>query len=121
MKTRKSDIEVRLREFIIKFEKEYMGRGPEDTKVYIIEDLIIIRLKGVLTIAETQLSKTKEGQALVKKTRLSLLETLRGTLDSEIKKITGMNVSSFHTDISTVTGERIIVFTLMENLGKMFD
>ena len=121
MKNRKSDIEVKLREFIIRFEKEYMGRGPEDTKVYIIDDLILIRLKGVLTIAETQLSKTKEGQALVKKTRLSLLETLKKTLDSEVRKITGIDVVSLHTDISTSTGERIIVFTLKENLEKMFD
>ena len=52
---------------IIKFEKEYLGRGPKEGKVFILGDMILVRLKGVLTPAEEQLLKTDEGPALIKK------------------------------------------------------
>jgi uncharacterized protein YbcI len=115
MSKSKSQIEVEISEAIIKFEKEYMGRGPEETKTYIIDDMIIVRLKRVLTPAEQQLAKTTEGttgRALVKQVRAELIEKAMPLLSAVITDITGKKVISLHTDISTVTGERIIIFTL---------
>ena len=108
----KGQIEAQISEAIIKFEKEYMGRGPKETKTYIIEDMIFVRLKGVLTPAEEQLAKTSEGSDLIKKTRVQLLEGARVLLESIVFDVTGSQVKSLHTDISTKTGERVIVFTL---------
>jgi uncharacterized protein YbcI len=73
----KGQIEARISEAIIKFEKEYMGRGPTETKSYIIKDMVFVRLKGVLTPAEEQLAKTADGADLVKRTRVQLLEGAR--------------------------------------------
>ena len=114
MKTQ-GQIEAQISEAIIKFEKEYMGRGPMETKTYIIKDMVFIRLKGVLTPAEEQLAKTVEGADLIKRTRVQLLEGARVLLENIIFEITACEIKSLHTDISTKTGERIIIFTLKEN------
>lgn len=111
----KGQIEAEISEAIIKFEKEYMGRGPEETKTYIIDDMVLVRLQGVLTPAEKQLAKTDEdtrGRALIKQVRIELLERARMLLETIIQDITGKKVKSLHTDISTSTGERVIIFTL---------
>ena len=116
----KGQIEAQVGEAIIKFEKEYMGRGPQETKTYIIKDMVFIRLKGVLTPAEEQLAKTSEGADLIKKTRVQLLEGARLLLEKIISDITNCQVQSLHTDISTKTGERVIIFTLEQDLEDNF-
>ena len=112
----KGQIEAQISEAIIKFEKEHMSRGPMETKTYIIKDMVLVRLKGVLTPAEEQLAKTAEGSDLIKKTRMQLLESARILLENMISDITTCQVKSLHTDISTKAGERVIIFTLDQNL-----
>lgn len=114
MKT-KGEIEADISRAIIGFEKEYMGRGPDETKSYIIEDMVLVRLRGVLTPAEQQLANTPEsasGRSLIKQVRRELLEKGRALLETIISDITGRNVATLHTDISTRTGERVIIFVL---------
>ena len=111
----KGQVEADISEAIIKFEKEYMGRGPEETKTYIIGDMVLVRLRGVLTPAEKQLAGTNEyhkGRSLIKQVRLELLEKARTLLETIIQDITGEKLVSLHTDISTITGERVIIFVL---------
>ncbi|OGS36954.1 MAG: hypothetical protein A2293_01905 [Elusimicrobia bacterium RIFOXYB2_FULL_49_7] len=111
----KGQIEAEISEAIIQFEKEYMGRGPLTTKTHLMEDVIFVRLKGVLTKAEHQLALSNDfsrGQGLIKTMRSELLEKGRPLLEVIINDITGKKVVSLHTDISTATGERIIVFIL---------
>lgn len=114
MKT-KGQLEAEISDAIVKFEREYMGRGPQETKTYIVDDMILVRLRGVLTPAEKKLADmdtSDRGRELVKKVRLELLEGGRSVLDALILAVTGRNVVSLHTDISTRTGERVIIFTL---------
>ncbi len=115
----KGQIEALISEAIIKFEKEYMGRGPAETRAYIIKDMVFVRLKGVLTPAEEQLAKSQEGAELIKRTRMKLLENARVFLCNMVSSITGCQVLSLHTDISTRTGERVIIFTLDRDLADM--
>lgn len=88
----KGQIEAQISEAIIKFEKECMGRGPTETKAYIIKDMVFVRLKGVLTLAEEQLTKSPEGADLIKRTRMHLLERARVLLENMITTITGCQV-----------------------------
>ena len=111
-------MEAEISNALTKFELEYMGRGPKETKAYIIDDMILVRLKGVLTDAEKQLIKNHEGRDLIKRVRSTLLENAKDLLSRVIKDIVGVDVISLHTDISTLTGERIIIFVLSENLNK---
>ena len=115
MEKTKGQIEAEISEAIIKFEKEYLGRGPEETKAYVIDDVVLVRLRGVLTPAEKQLAKGDpegKGRALIKQVRMELIEKARVLLDTIVRDVTGHAVRSLHTDISTVSGERIIIFTL---------
>ncbi len=112
MKKSKGQLESLISEAIIKFEKEHMGRGPSEVKSFIIGDLILVRLKGVLTPAEQQLVKNEEGRRLIKQVRENLIENSKGILAAIVKDMTGRRIVSLHTDISTKTGERVIIFIL---------
>jgi len=114
----KGQIEAEVSNAMTKFELEYMGRGPKETKTFLIEDMVIVRLKGVLTDAERHLTKTQEGRDLIKKVRATMLESARDLLSRVIRDIVGVDVTSLHTDISTNTGERMIIFTLAESIDK---
>lgn len=119
-KITKGQLEAKISEAMIKFEKEFMGRGPKETNTFVIKDMIFIRLKGVLTPAEEQLTKSPEGAELIKKTRVQLLEGAKDLLARIIMDITGYKTISLHSDISTKTGERIIVFVLNRDLEIKF-
>ena len=108
----KGETEAQIGEAIIRFEKEYRGRGPTEAKTYSIDDMVLVRLKGVLTPAERQLAKSPEGADLIKKTRMQLLEGARALLEKIVSDATACKVQSLHSDISTKTEERIIIFTL---------
>lgn len=115
MSRSRGQIEAEICDAISGFEKEYMGRGPLETKAYIIEDMVVVRLKNVLTPAEMRLadlSDVKDGRELIKRIRFKLLEQGRPLLEAAVKDILGVKIVSLHTDISTVTGERIIIFIL---------
>ncbi len=116
----KGQIEAQISEALIKFEKEHMGRGPTEAKTYIMEDVVFVRLKGVLTPAEKQLAKRQEGKVLIKRVRVQLLEDSRSLLKNVIQELTKAKVISMHTDISTRTGERVIIFSLNKNIENNF-
>jgi uncharacterized protein YbcI len=117
MKT-KGEIEAEISRAIVQFEIDYMGRGPKEARVYIVEDLVVVRLKGVLTPAEEQLTKSIEGKDLVKKMRATLIDKARPLLYQVVGNITGAKILDLHTDISTESGERIFVFSLDNNRQK---
>ena len=114
MKTQ-GEIEAAVCEGIARFEQDYMGRGPKDIHAYLIGDLLVVRLKGVLTVAEQQLIAAlpaEKGRDLLKQVRVHLVETARPVMEEMIQKTTGVEIVSLHHDISTRTGEEIVVFTL---------
>ncbi len=115
-KSTRGEVESLLANAIIQFEKDHLGRGPTETRVYIIEDMILVRMRGVLTPAESKLAQNPEGHDLIKQVRRQLLEGSRPLLEAIVQEKTGCKVVSLHTDISAKTGERIIVFTLAEKL-----
>ena len=116
MKTH-GEIEAAICEGISRFEQEYMGRGPKDIRAHLIDDVLFVRLQGVLTAAEQHLVKSlpaEKGRDLLKQVRTHLLETARPLMEAMILEITGIKVISMHHDISTVTGEEVMLFTLSE-------
>jgi uncharacterized protein YbcI len=117
MKT-KGEIEAEISRAIVQFEIDYMGRGPKESRTYIIEDMVIVRLRGVLTPAEEQLTKTIDGKELVKKMRATLIDKARFLLYQVVSDITGSKITDLHTDISLDSGERVFVFVLDTNLEK---
>lgn len=116
MKTQ-GELEAAICQGISHFQQEHMGRGPKDIHTHLIGDLLLVRLCGVLTAAEQQLVKslpTDKGRNLLKQVRTQLVETARPLMETMVEEVTGVKVMSLHHDISTRSGEEIIVFTLDE-------
>jgi uncharacterized protein YbcI len=112
------EIEAAICIGMAQFEQEYMGRGPKHIHAHLIGDLLVVRLQGVLTAAEQQLVKTlpaEKGRSLLKEVRTQLIETARPIMQGLVQDVTGAGVLSLHHDISTVTGEEIIMFTLAKS------
>jgi uncharacterized protein YbcI len=116
MKTQ-GEIEAAICEGINRFELDYMGRGPKHIHAHLIGDFLVVRLQGVLTAAEKHLVKSlpaEKGRDLLKQVRTHLLETARPLMEKMVEEITGVKVLSLHHDISTVTAEEVVLFTLAE-------
>jgi len=111
------EIEAAICAKMARFEQEYMGRGPKDIRAHLIGDLLIVRLRGVLTAAEQHLVTSlapEKGRDLLKQVRTQLIEVARPAMEIMVQDITGSGTLSMHHDISTITGEEIVIFTLSE-------
>lgn len=101
---------------VARFQEEYMGWRSAHIQVRFIKDLLLIRNTGSLTLAERQLGKSpshENGRDLIKQTRKQLLELARPMLESLVHEVAGVKVVSMHHDISTKTGEEMIVFSMV--------
>jgi len=116
MKSR-GEIEAAICEGIGRFEQDYMGRGPKHVHAHLIGDLLVVRLQGVLTAAEQHLVQSlpaEKGRDLLKQVRTHLIETARPLMEAMVREVTGVKVLSLHHDVSTATGEEVVLFTLAE-------
>jgi uncharacterized protein YbcI len=116
MKTQ-GEIEAAICEGVTQFEQQYMGRGPKSIHAHLLGDLLVVRLRGVLTAAEQQLVQSlsaDKGRDLLKQVRTHLVETARPVMEAMVEQVTEVKVLSLHHDISTVTGEELVIFTLAD-------
>lgn len=120
MNKSKGSIEAEISKALTQWEKDFLGRGSVSVKTDILRDMIIVTLRGILSPAEYSLCKTKDGMLSIKTIRSDLIETGIEDLKKIMLNITGEEVKSFHTDISTHTGERIMVFKLYSDFEKNF-
>ncbi|MHB1035263.1 MAG: Na-translocating system protein MpsC family protein [Pirellulales bacterium] len=112
------ELEAAICEGVSRFEQDHMGRGPKNIHTHLLGDLLVVRLQGVLTAAEQHLVKSlsaEKGWDLLKQVRTHLIETARPLMEAMVQEVTGVQVLSLHHDISTVTGEEVVLFTLAES------
>ena len=132
------EIEAAVCDGISRFQQEFIGRGPRDIHAHLLGNLLVVRLQGVLTPAERQLiapwhevaagggataaggettgngDANGNGRALLKQVRAHMVATGRPRLEEIVEQATGVKLVSVHHDISTVTGEEVLVFSLAE-------
>ena len=119
MKTQ-GEIEAAVSKGVTIFMQEFMGRGPKDICTHLIGDLLLVRLQGVLSAAERHLVAAlpaDKGRDLLKGVRTNLVEISRPRLENMVEEASGMRCISLHHDVSTVTGEEVLVFTLAQVPG----
>ncbi len=112
----KGQLEADISAAITQFEKDHLGRGPKEARTFVVHDMVLIRLRGVLTPAEEKLAEDESGAELIKQMRMRLIESSRPLLIQIIEEKISAKVMTVHTDISTSTGERVFVFGLDRNL-----
>lgn len=117
MKTQ-DEIESAVCDKISRFQQDFMGRGPKEIRAYLIGELLVVRLQGVLTAPEQHLVKSlpiDKGRDLLEQFRTQLIESSRLVLQAMIQEVAGGEVLRLHHDVSTVTGEEVELFTLSES------
>ncbi|PJN90151.1 DUF2294 domain-containing protein [Bacillus sp. mrc49] len=117
----KKKLEAEISAAFITFQRELMGRGPQEAKTYIVQDMVITRFKGVLTVEEKHLVSQDSGRRLVKEMRQVLREMYSKDFEEIVKRLTKCNVLSSHSDISTKTEERLEVFIVDRDLEKSLE
>ncbi|MFJ7938159.1 DUF2294 domain-containing protein [Peribacillus sp. NPDC096622] len=117
----KKKLEAEISAAFITFQRELMGRGPQEAKTYIVQDMIITRFKGVLTVEEKHLVSQDTGRKLVKEMRQVLREMYSKDFEEIVKRLTKCNVLSSHSDISTKMEERLEVFIVDRDLEKFLE
>lgn len=120
VKKTRGQTEAEFTQAIIRFEKEYLGRGPVDARTFILKDMVLVRLQGILAPAEQKLAETENGRGLIKEMRRQLFETSRPLLAEIVYQITGAALVSMHTDMSSRTGERVVLFVVDRDLEKIY-
>ncbi len=114
----KGQLEAKICEAFSRFETDYMGRGPRQIKAYILQDMIIIRMMGFLSPSERKLAETPQGVEQIKKLRAMLFENAKADIEAMILPIINAEIASIHSDVSTKSGEKIIIITLGSNLEE---
>lgn len=104
----------------MKFQREYIGRGPTEGQSFVVADMVIVRLQGVLTPAERELAKMPEGRKLLKQVRVQLLEATAPLMCQMVEELTGVKVKALHTDISIETGELTQIFVTDLDIAAKF-
>ncbi|KPV42116.1 DUF2294 domain-containing protein [Alicyclobacillus ferrooxydans] len=108
----KGELEDKISKSLTQWEKDYLGRGSILVKTDILRNMVIVLMRGILTAAEQELATTREGLMSVKRMRSDLVESGANQLKALVSELTGIEVMSFYTDISTQTGERVMVFIM---------
>lgn len=116
----KGQIEAAITTVLSQFERDFLGRGPQEARTYVIDDVILVKMSGILSPAEQQLSHETGGVDLIKTMRTRLIESSSDALKGLVEQEVGLDVVSLHTDISSRTGERVFVFTLADDLESRF-
>ena len=120
-KRTRGEAEAEFTKAMIRLEKDYFWRGPSDARTYFLNDMIVVRLRGILTPAEVKLAESPDGRAVIKETRRLLFDSSRAMIATMVQEIADCSLISLHTDMSTKTGERIIVLIVDTNLEAQYD
>ncbi len=114
----KGQMEAKISEAFSRFEIEFMGRGPRQIKTYILQDMIIVRMLGFFSPSERKLAETPQGVEQIKKLRTMLFEGAKAEIESMLIPIIQTDIVSIHSDVSTKSGEKIVLITLGSNLEE---
>lgn len=117
----KGQLEDKISKKIIEFYVSSIGTGPREARAYIVEDMILVRLKGkLLPIEEQLLGSGTQGIELVKNIQRSFHEINTAKLRQMIEEMTGHKVISSHSDVSTKTGEKFNAFIMDTDFNEEF-
>lgn len=113
----RGEIEAAVCGAVARFQQDYLGRGPRDIQTHLVDDTLVVHLRGVLSVAEQRLLEAGapgdgRGAELVKQLRSHLVLSGRPMLEGLVADATGSRPVTVHHDISIVTGEEVIVVTL---------
>src|SRR5262245_50996911 len=102
----RGQMEAEISQAMIRFQREFLGRGPLEARTYLIDDMALVRLRGVLSVAEQRLAALPpRGAMLVRQLRLELLDQGRALLAQAVSEVVGVGVRGIHSDFDPALDE----------------
>ena len=92
--TTSGDVRTKISDGLVALLKEYYGRGPERTKTYLNDDLVVCLLRGGFTRVEQTLLDGGRGHAVIAQ-RMEFQEVMRERFTAVIEHATGRPVIGF--------------------------
>ena len=88
------DVRTQISDGLVALLKEYYGRGPEQAKTYVSDDLVVCLLRGGFTPVEQTLKEGGYGGAVIHQ-RMAFQEVMRERFEQVVEQATGRRVVGF--------------------------
>lgn len=92
------DVLLRLSTEMVQLQKEYWGKGPDSAKAYTMDDLLLIVMRGGITVAERTMLQA-ERQASVRATRQEFENVMADRLTDMVQQVTGRKVLTYQSQV----------------------
>jgi uncharacterized protein YbcI len=100
--------------------KQYVGRGPTNSRTTIDGDLVVVLLEGGYTRAEQTLEDNDKGD-LVAAARLGLQDAMRQAMIEVVQEVVGRTVRSFMSANDLRRNLQVEVFVLVADAADARD
>ena len=88
------DVRTAISDGLVALLKEYYGRGPERTRTYVSDDLVVCLLRGGFTRVEQTLLETGHGDDVIRQ-RMVFQDVMRDRFEEVVEHATGRKVIGF--------------------------
>ena len=88
------DVRTEISDGLVALLKEFYGRGPEQAKTYVHEDLVVCLLRGGFTAVEQTLLQGGHGDEVIRQ-RMAFQEVMRHRFEDVVSRATGRRVVGF--------------------------
>jgi uncharacterized protein YbcI len=105
---------IEISNAIARLHKEFIGRGPTNTRTTIDGDLVVCLLEGGYTRAEQTLAEN-DNTDLVAAGRLGLQDAMRAAMTAAVEGALGRSVNSFMSANDLERNLQVEVFVLAAN------
>ncbi len=111
MPTSKAELETSVRDVFIRFVKDFLRRGPTQTRAHLVGEYVLIVSRHSLTPAEEAL-RDGDGAELVRQMFRAQVGQGRAQLIALVEEALRVPVRTVHVDLCPVTGELALVLGL---------
>ena len=88
------DVRTAISDGIVALLKDFYGRGPEKTKTYVHDDLVVCLLRGGFTRVEQTLLEGGHGDDVIRQ-RMAFQQVMRERFERVVEDATGREVVGF--------------------------
>lgn len=92
--TAPGDLRTQISDGLVALLKEYYGRGPDRTKTYVNDDLVVCLLRGGFTRVEQTLREGGHGDDVIRQ-RMAFQQVMRERFEGVVERATGRKVIGF--------------------------
>ena len=92
--TAPGDVRTAISDGLVALIKEYYGRGPDRTKTYVMDDLVVCLLRGGFTRVEQTLFQAGHADDVIRQ-RMAFQDVMRDRFEEVVETATGRKVIGF--------------------------